>query len=184
LIFQVPGLKLSGSGVSASFGGYHASAGLGGSLNGGPAGGLFAQAGTPDGNSASAGLAGSAGSGGGLYDRAQSGGAAGLGGSLNGGPAGGLFAQAGTSDGTSASAGLGGSVGSGGGLYGQAQSGSAAGSNVGPEHHGPPPQGKPNGFYDNVFNVSVSWCCNVYSLKLYACLSNTSVYQEYPGMMQ
>lgn len=44
--------------MSASFGGYHASAGLGGTLDGGPAGGLYAQAGTPDGTGASAGLGG------------------------------------------------------------------------------------------------------------------------------
>lgn len=55
-------MQLSGDGVSTSFGGYHASAGLGGSLDGGPAGGLFAEAGTPDGTGASAGLGGSVGS--------------------------------------------------------------------------------------------------------------------------
>ncbi|KDR19840.1 hypothetical protein L798_05906 [Zootermopsis nevadensis] len=59
---DIPKVQLSGDGVSTSFGGYHASAGLGGSLDGGPAGGLFAEAGTPDGTGASAGLGGSVGS--------------------------------------------------------------------------------------------------------------------------
>jgi hypothetical protein len=99
--------------VSAAFGGYHASAGLGGSLNGGPAGGLFAQAGTPDGTSASAGLAGSVGGGGGLYSQAHFGSAA---------------------DST-------------------AQASAGTGNNV------PPAKGRPDDFYDNVFNVSGSWCC-------------------------
>jgi len=70
LIFQIPKVQLSGEGVSASFGGYHASAGLGGTLDGGPAGGLFAEAGTPDGTGASAGLGGALGSGGGLFSQA------------------------------------------------------------------------------------------------------------------
>jgi hypothetical protein len=66
-VFRIPTLQLSGDGVSASFGGYHTSAGLGGSLEGSPSGGLFAQAGTPDGTSASAALAGSVGKGGALF---------------------------------------------------------------------------------------------------------------------
>jgi hypothetical protein len=135
LIFQVPGLQLSGGGVSASFGGYHASAGLGGSLDGGPAGGLFAQAGTPDGTSASAGLAGS--------------------------------------------------VGSGGLLNSQAQLGSAGDSTAmfpaGTENRGSPMKHRTD-LYDNVFNVSGSWCCNVYTLKLYAYLSDTKVYPKYSGL--
>ncbi|XP_069697368.1 uncharacterized protein [Periplaneta americana] len=56
---DLPTAQFGGDSVSASFGGYHASAGLGGTLNGGPSGGLFAQAGTPDGTLASAGLGGS-----------------------------------------------------------------------------------------------------------------------------
>lgn len=63
-------MLLAGDGVSASFGGYHASAGLGGSLDGGPAGALFAEAGTPDGTGASAGLGGAVGSGGFLLSKA------------------------------------------------------------------------------------------------------------------
>jgi hypothetical protein len=113
LTFQIPKLQLSGSGASASFGGYHAGAGLGGSLNGGPSGGLFAQAGTPDGTSASAGLAGSVGSGGVLSSQANFGSAA----------------------------------------------DSTAKTSAGAEYHGPPSKGRPDEFYDNVFNVSGSWCC-------------------------
>lgn len=85
LIFQIPKIQLSGDGVSASFGGYHASAGLGGTLEGGPSGGLFAEAGTPDGTSASAGLGGSVGSGGALFSQASVGGTA-LAGTDNGAP--------------------------------------------------------------------------------------------------
>ena len=109
----MPKLQLSGGGASASFGGYHASAGLGGSLNGGPAGGLFAQAGTPDGTSASAGLAGSVGSGGVLTSEAKLGSA----------------------------------------------SDSTATASAGTEIQVSPPKGRPDDFYDNVFNVSCSWCC-------------------------
>ena len=50
--------------MSASFGGYQASAGLGGSLAGGPSGGLHAEASIPGGTGASAGLGGSVGAGG------------------------------------------------------------------------------------------------------------------------
>jgi len=113
LTFQIPKLHLSGGGASASFGGYHASAGLGGSLQGGPAGGLFAQAGTPDGTSAAAGLAGSVGSGGFLASQAQ--------------------------------------LGSG--------ADSTAKASAGTANQVPPPNGRPDDFYDNVFNVSCSWCC-------------------------
>lgn len=76
-------MLLSGDSVSASFGGYHASAGLGGTLDGGPAGGLFAEAGTPDGTGASAGLGGSVGSGGVLYSQAGVGGEAATGGAAS-----------------------------------------------------------------------------------------------------
>jgi hypothetical protein len=76
LLLQIPKVLLSGDSLSASAGGYHASAGLGGTLDGGPAGGLFAEAGTPDGTGASAGLGGSAGSGGVLYSQAGAAGAA------------------------------------------------------------------------------------------------------------
>jgi hypothetical protein len=63
---------MSGGDDSASSGGYHASAGLGGSLNGG----LFAQTVTPDNTSASAGLAVSSGFGGSLKSQAHVGSAA------------------------------------------------------------------------------------------------------------
>jgi len=96
--------------VSASFGGYHASAGLGGSLNGGPQGGLFAKAGTPDGTSAGAGLAGSVGTGGVLTSQARVGSAA----------------------------------------------DSTAKASAGTEFHAPQTMGRPDDFYDNVFNVSDS----------------------------
>jgi hypothetical protein len=82
LLFQIPKVILSGDSVSASLGGYHASAGLGGTLDGGPAGGLFAEAGTPDGTGASAGLGGSVGSGGVLYSQAGVGGGAIAGGTV------------------------------------------------------------------------------------------------------
>jgi hypothetical protein len=83
LLLQIPKVLLSGDSVSASFGGYHASAGLGGTLDGGPAGGLFAEAGTPDGTGASAGLGGSVGSGGVLYSQAGVGGEAATGGAAS-----------------------------------------------------------------------------------------------------
>jgi hypothetical protein len=83
LLLQIPKVMLAGDRVSASFGGYHASAGLGGTLEGGPAGGLFAEAGTPDGTGASAGLGGSVGSGGVLYSQAGVGGKAATGGSAS-----------------------------------------------------------------------------------------------------
>lgn len=107
---DIPKLHLSGGGASASFGGYHASAGLGGSLQGGPAGGLFAQAGTPDGTSAAAGLAGSVGSGGFLASQAQ--------------------------------------LGSG--------ADSTAKASAGTANQVPPPNGRPDDFYDNVFNIPIS----------------------------
>ena len=50
--------------MSASFGGYQASAGLGGTLAGGPAGGLHAEASAPGGPGAAAGLGGTVGAGG------------------------------------------------------------------------------------------------------------------------
>jgi hypothetical protein len=109
-VFQIPKLQLSGDGVSASLGGYHASAGLGGSLEGGPSGGLFAQAGTPDGPSASAALSGSVGKGGALFGKAG--------------------------------------VGSTGGA--------TAYSSAATDNHALLPHGRPNDFFDNVFNVSVS----------------------------
>nr|CAD7441910.1 unnamed protein product [Timema bartmani] len=88
------GVSFGAGGVSASFGGYRASAGLGGLAGGGgAAGGLHAEAGTPGGPSARAGLGGAAGSGagGGLYSQAEVGGggpaaAAGLGGIAAFGP--------------------------------------------------------------------------------------------------
>jgi hypothetical protein len=83
LLLQIPKVLLSGDSVSTSFGGYHASAGLGGTLDGGPAGGLFADAGTPDGTGASAGLGGSVGSGGVLYSQAGVGGEAATGGAAS-----------------------------------------------------------------------------------------------------
>ncbi|PSN40077.1 hypothetical protein C0J52_18250 [Blattella germanica] len=70
MLFKIPDVGVGTDGVSASFGGYKASAGLGGTVNGGPAGGLHAEAGTPDGTGASAGLGGSVGSGGVIYSQA------------------------------------------------------------------------------------------------------------------
>lgn len=53
-----PPIFLENGEVGVNFGGYHASAGLGGLLSGGALGGLHAEAGTPYGQEAAAGLAG------------------------------------------------------------------------------------------------------------------------------
>ncbi|KAJ2950989.1 hypothetical protein O0L34_g5365 [Tuta absoluta] len=76
--------------IGVNFAGYHASAGLGGLLGDGASGGLFAEAGTPFGQSARAGL-------GGAVDG-------------NGGSRGGLYAGATAGGNVKASAGLGGGV--------------------------------------------------------------------------
>ena len=64
--------------IGVNFAGYHAAAGLGGLLGNGASGGLFAEAGTPHGQSARAGLGGAVdgngGSSGGLYAGATAGG--------------------------------------------------------------------------------------------------------------
>ncbi|KAJ9597740.1 hypothetical protein L9F63_011348, partial [Diploptera punctata] len=130
----IPKIDLQNGEVSASFGGYSASAGLGGVLSGGPAGGLHAEAGTPDGTRASAGL----------------------GGSVADGPVGGLHAEAGTSGGAGASAGLGGKVGTG-GYAGADSSASSSGSAVGNRVYVPQkPRQRPPDFYDNIFNIPIS----------------------------
>lgn len=57
--FQLPFLEFKNGGVRVNFAGYHAEAGLGGLLTGdAKSGGLFAGAGTPFGAHASAGLGG------------------------------------------------------------------------------------------------------------------------------
>ncbi|CAH2047062.1 unnamed protein product, partial [Iphiclides podalirius] len=79
--------------LGVNFGGYHAAVGIGGLLGNGANGGLFAEAGTPHGQSAKAGLGGAVdangGTSGGLYAGATAGGnvraAAGLAGGTNGG---------------------------------------------------------------------------------------------------
>ncbi|XP_050348853.1 uncharacterized protein LOC126772501 isoform X2 [Nymphalis io] len=76
--------------LGVNFGGYHAGVGLGGLLGGGAAGGLYAEAGTPHGQSARAGLGGVA--------------------SENGGTSGGLYAGATAGGNIKASAGLAGGV--------------------------------------------------------------------------
>ncbi|XP_046977907.1 uncharacterized protein LOC124543688 isoform X2 [Vanessa cardui] len=76
--------------LGVNFGGYHAGVGLGGLLGGGAAGGLYAEAGTPHGQSARAGLGGVA--------------------SENGGTSGGLYAGATAGGNVKASAGLAGGV--------------------------------------------------------------------------
>ncbi|KAI5634368.1 hypothetical protein NE865_12916 [Phthorimaea operculella] len=76
--------------IGVNFAGYHASAGLGGLVGDGASGGLFAEAGTPFGQSARAGLGGSV--------------------DGNGGPRGGLYAGATAGGNVKASAGLGGEV--------------------------------------------------------------------------
>uniref|UniRef100_A0A1E1W4P2 Uncharacterized protein n=1 Tax=Pectinophora gossypiella TaxID=13191 RepID=A0A1E1W4P2_PECGO len=76
--------------IGVNFAGYHAAAGLGGLLGNGATGGLFAEAGTPHGQSARAGL-------GGAVD-------------ANGGSSGGLYAGATAGGNVKASAGLGGGV--------------------------------------------------------------------------
>ncbi|KAK9680549.1 hypothetical protein QE152_g39007 [Popillia japonica] len=53
-----PPITFDGGNVGVNFGGYHASAGLGGLLGGGAFGGLHAEAGTPYGQTAGAGLGG------------------------------------------------------------------------------------------------------------------------------
>ncbi|XP_050679156.1 uncharacterized protein LOC126975349 isoform X1 [Leptidea sinapis] len=76
--------------LGVNFGGYHAGVGIGGLLGNGAAGGLYAEAGTPHGQSARAGLGGSV--------------------SENGGTSGGLYAGATAGGNIKASAGLGGSL--------------------------------------------------------------------------
>lgn len=100
--------------IGVNFAGYHAATGLGAS---GSSGGLFAEAGTPHGQVARAGLAGATGpksSGGGLYAGASAGGgvdaSAGLGGVVSDeGAAGGLFSAA-EAGGKYAATGLGGAT--------------------------------------------------------------------------
>ncbi|CAH2084682.1 unnamed protein product [Euphydryas editha] len=76
--------------LGVNFGGYHAGVGLGGLLGGGASGGLYAEAGTPTGQSARAGLGGVV--------------------SENGGTSGGLYAGATAGGNVKASAGLAGEV--------------------------------------------------------------------------
>ncbi|GJQ75260.1 hypothetical protein Trydic_g9858 [Trypoxylus dichotomus] len=71
-----PPITFDGGNIGVNFAGYHASAGLGGLLGSGAAGGLHAEAGTPFGQSAGAGLGGVVAKGksaGGLYAVADSG---------------------------------------------------------------------------------------------------------------
>ncbi|XP_068633918.1 uncharacterized protein [Battus philenor] len=92
-VYSAPQLiSFSDGKLGVNFGGYHAAVGLGGLLGNGAGGGLFAEAGTPFGQSAKAGLGGSVdgngGTSGGLYAGATAGGnikaAAGLAGGVNG----------------------------------------------------------------------------------------------------
>lgn len=55
---QLPLIQFTNGGIRLNFAGYHAEAGLGGLLRGGPGGGLHASAGTPWGAHAGAGLGG------------------------------------------------------------------------------------------------------------------------------
>ncbi|XP_047990386.1 uncharacterized protein LOC125229556 isoform X2 [Leguminivora glycinivorella] len=104
--------------VGVNFGGYHAAAGLGGLLGNGGAGGLFAEAGTPHGQAAVAGLGGGAsegGSGGGLFAGATAGGnvkaAAGLAGGADAERSGGVGFAGASAGNRNAAAGLGGESG-------------------------------------------------------------------------
>jgi hypothetical protein len=85
-----------------------------------------------------------------------------LGDSLNGSPAGGLFDQAVTPEVISVSAGLQDTAGPGEGLKSQAHvvtaKESSENSSAGAENHTPSSNGRPDTFYDNVFNVSRSLC--------------------------